>query len=322
MIVNLQILKAQLGGIQTKLNFDTVLPFVKLAERQFKNDIGPELYELLADGELEAESEELELRELAQAYLSWTAYDLAMPHLKLRVGDMGLMKSSPANTVAVTKWEYVDTREANILMSDLYLELFWELLEKVAPEVWIESESFEKRNEYFVTSAAELKKFAPWLGRNARLFDKLLPYIDQTEDERIRPLLTDEVFDDLKQKTQDPETVWDLAEKKLLKLVKKLTSMLAIEAAMPYLALVVDEKGFREVRKKDGTQEEEVAEKGPKNRLLQKIHEDARAAEEALRQYLDKNASAQQWPSYYEANVSEDDTPDEDDFSDTKSIIL
>lgn len=322
MLVNLQILKAQLGGIQTKLNFDTVLPFVKLAERQFKQEIGSELYDFLDTTAFANDSQEADLLELAQAYVAWTAYDFAFPHLKLRIGDMGMMKSTPANTIAVTKWEYVDSREANLQMAELFAELFWQQLEELRPEQWKESDAYKLRNVYFITSAAELKQHVSWLGRNSRMFQKLLPYLEDAEENYLRKEITDAVFDGLKTKLQNADAAWDTKEKALLKRIKKAVALQTVELALPYLPLTIDEKGIREIRKKDGTQEEEIAEKPYRNRLLIALRKDTRSALTQVLEYLEANATDSYWPTYYALRQSQ--LPDEDleDFTDHKSIIL
>ncbi len=313
MLVNLAILKAELGGIQTKLNFDTVVPFVKAAERQFRNSIGVELYQDLQDPDTQLE----ELGALAKSYISWTAYDMAMPHLKFRVGDMGLMKSAPQNTTSITKWEYVDSKEANLAMADFYLEQFWQELEELKPSIWTNSEAYQTRNQYFVRSATELKEHAPWLGRNARVFQKLLTYLEAAEDQ-LRLEITEGVVDGLKAKWQNPDLSRSPVEKKTIKLIQKYVSLSAIERAMPYIALAIDEDGIREVRKKDGVREEEIAEKPFRNRLLIELRKDCQMALKKLTDYLDSVATTEVFPSY--ASTIQNIEPD--NFSDSKSIIL
>src|SRR4051812_40470060 len=114
MIVDVEILKAQLGGIQANMKFTTVLPFVKMAEREFRTIVGPELYDFLNEAAFTA-IEDIdrvkleELLEITQGCISWAAYDLALPHLKIKVGDLGMVKPSPGQTGPVSKWEYADT---------------------------------------------------------------------------------------------------------------------------------------------------------------------------------------------------------------------
>jgi hypothetical protein len=299
-----------------------VLPFVKLAERQFKSEVGAELYAYLNTGSFANGSDEADLLELAQAYVAWTAYDLAFPHLKLRIGDMGMMKTTPANTIAVTKWEYVDSREANLQMAELFAELFWQQLEELRPEQWKESDAYKQRNLYFISSAAELKQYVSWLGRNSRLFQKLLPYLEDAEENYLRKEITDAVFDGLKTKLQDADSALDTQEKALLKRIKKALALQAVELAMPYLPLAIDEKGIREIRKKDGTQEEEIAEKPYRNRLLIALRKDTRSALTQVLEYLDANATDSYWASYYTLRQSQVTDDDLEDFTDHKSIIL
>ncbi|WP_143092994.1 DUF6712 family protein, partial [Arsenicibacter rosenii] len=109
-MITFEILKNQLGGIQSSLKFETVKPFARSAERWFKGEVGPELFAWLKGLTPAADTDQYDLLDLAQACMSWYAYDLAFPHLKLRVGDQGIMKTVPQNQTAVTKWEYVDSR--------------------------------------------------------------------------------------------------------------------------------------------------------------------------------------------------------------------
>jgi hypothetical protein len=120
MLINEAVLKAELGGIQASLNWKTLEPFAKIANRNFRKQIGVELYNEL----IKPNTNLTELKEIAVGVVAWQSYDLAFPHLKMKVGDLGLMKSSPQNTVAITKWEYVDSREANLQVVDKLLEDF------------------------------------------------------------------------------------------------------------------------------------------------------------------------------------------------------
>jgi hypothetical protein len=141
MLVTEALFKSELGGIQSSLAFKTVEPFLKIADRTFKQKIGIELYNTLL-----VPTEELEeLSNIARGIVSWSGFELAFPHLKMKAGDLGLMKSSPNNTVAITKWEYVDSKEAIVQMIDKLSEDFYELLEELAPQAWKESAAYKKR---------------------------------------------------------------------------------------------------------------------------------------------------------------------------------
>jgi hypothetical protein len=326
MILDLPKLKAQLGGVQGKLNFETVLPFVKIAERDFRKTVGAELYDFLNEAAF-GEEEEIdlvdleELLEITQGCIAWAAYDLAIPHLKLRVGDLGLLKTSPSQTVAVSKWEYVDTREANMVMVDLLWEFFWEKLEEIKPEVWVESDSYKRRNEYFLRSADELTEYVALVGRNRRFFSQLEKFIKRGEQLYISETITAGVFDALKVRWKNPETTLTSIEKLLVERIREALAYLTLHEAYPYLPIKVDDNGLREVRKWDGITNESTADSRYRDAQRQQLWQDAQLYLGKLRSFMDANATISQFPEYYTVNLSEP-ADDDEDFTDKSHVIL
>ena len=321
-MITQEIFKKQIGGIQTKLDARTVEPFFGFAERWFRAEIGRELFAYL-DGLTNPIGADPDLLDLAQSCVAWHAYALAFPHLKLRVGDLGLMKSSPANTIAVTKWEYVDSRDANLSMTDLALENFWRELELVRPDAWTQSSAYQERNHYFLRSATELGKVLPIVGRNYRFFQKLLPYIDRAEEFYLAPAITESLFDTLKAKWQNPSSSFSAEEKELLKRIQKALAHYAVFEAFPYVPLIVDENGIRQARQKDGTQEEEYPEPHLRNSLRRQLHHDAESYLFRVKQYLDGKASPTVFTSYYEKYLAPEVVKSEpDDFTNQSHVIL
>jgi len=315
-------LKQVLGGIQTKLNFATVEPFVKAAEWDFRTAVGKETYNWLRTGTFTADSDEAQLREFARGCVGWAAYDMALPHLKQRVGDLGMTKTSPNGTVQISKWEYVDTREANLYMVDWMWENFWTLLEELSPEVWEESPAYLARNEYFIRSAAELTKYVSLVGRNTRFFQKLLPYIDRAESNYIPQAITEEVFEELKEKFKDSTQTLDATERKIVEKIRKAVGHLALYEAYPYLPMVVDEKGLREIRRKDGLQEEELADNKYRNSQRYQLHQDGLFYITQLKDYLNSVSDASTYVPYYEAFLKPDAADEPEDFTNTPHIVL
>lgn len=322
LIENESVFKDVLGGIQTKMNFATVEPFVKAAEWKFRKTVGKDLYDWLKDTAFGADSDEAQLREFARGCIGWAAYDMALPHLKQRVGDLGMMKTTPNGTVAITKWEYVDTREANLSMVDFMWENFWALLEELSPEVWEDSSAYQERNQYFIRSAAELTKYVSLVGNNTRFFQKLLPYLHRAEQNYISRNITEAVFEELKEKFQDPAQTLDSIEKKIVEKIRWAVAHFTIYEAYPYLPLVVDENGLREVRKKDGTKEEEIADKRYRNAQRQQLYQDGQFYLAQLKEYLDSVSDASSFVAYYEAFLMPSADDEEEDFTDKPHIIL
>lgn len=316
MLVTEALFKSELGGIQSSLAFKTVEPFLKIADRTFKQKIGIELYNTLL-----VPTEELEeLSNIAKGIVSWSGFELAFPHLKMKAGDLGLMKSSPNNTVAITKWEYVDSKEAIVQMIDKLSEDFYELLEELAPQAWKESAAYKKRNRLFINSATTLGQKITLVGRNNRFFDVLTTYIQRAENTYIRPLLTPTVFLQLKEKWQNAAELTS-TEEELIELIQWALAYLSIFEAYPYLPMVVDQNGMRETRYKDGTREEEMAGDKPKNAQRQALWNDGQGFLKDIEAYLDTTATATVFSGYYTKNLIINPV-EPDDYTDKAHVML
>lgn len=314
-MVTLEILKKHIGGVQKKLNFDTVLPFVKVAEREFGRIVGVQLFDhlkTLTTGEL---------REIAEGCICWTAYDLAMPHLKISVGDLGMAKQSPTNTVAITKWEYVDTREANLAMVDLFWEFFWEELETTAPSVWTTSDTFKNRKLMFISSANELGRYVPLVGRNRRFFADLEKFITRAEDLYIADTITIQVLEDLKSKYRSGGLLTGI-EVSLIERIRYALAYLTLHEAYPYLPMLVDNEGLRQIRKKDGIREEDIAEKGWRQAQRRQLWQDSQLYLAQLRKFMDQYATISTFTEYFMANIALPSADDEEDFTHKPHVIL
>lgn len=321
MIVDVDKLKAHLGGVQAKLSFETVEGFVRVAERDFRRIVGKEMYAFL-ESFAGTDADEIDLVKSAEGCIAWAAYDLAMPHLKIKVGDMGVMKNSPQNTVSITKWEYVDLREANLTMVDIHWEFFWELLSDIAPDAWRSSEAYRKHNQQFIRSADELYRYLPLAGRNRRFFDNVSEFIRRAEQLYIGDLLTEQVFDELKEKWGDSAAELTALETKLIEKINQALAPLAIYEAYPYLPIKVDENGLREVRRWDGTTNETIASMPLRNAQRAQLWKDGQVYLAQLRKFLDHNSSETVFASYYALNIDDTDAYGDDDFTDCSHIII
>lgn len=317
-----EIIRGQLGALAAGMKAESLQGFVDHAERWFGDEVGRGFFTWLAglDG---SDPQYREILRLAHSCLAWQTYTLAFPHQKFRVGDLGMSKISPPNTVAVTKWEYVDSRDANLSMLDLSLEYFWKEVEALKPAAFTGSAAYARRNRLFVRSADELGSLLPLAGRNARFFQKIVPHIEDVEDDHLRPAMTPGVFDALKTKWQTPNAPLTYAEEKLLALARKATAYLAVYAAWPYLPLTINEGGISETRSKDGTGEEVAADPNLRTALRQQLYTDGQKRLSKLTAYLDETATATTFVDYYLKYLAAGASRLEpDDFTDKPHVIL
>ncbi|MGN7887422.1 DUF6712 family protein [Dyadobacter sp. 22481] len=315
MEITLTTLKKHIGGVQTSLKMDTVLPFVKVATRDFRKAIGAELFAALPG--LSAD-----LLESAEGCVVWAAYDKAVPHLKIRVGDLGMAKNSPANTVAITKWEYVDTREANVAMIDLFQEFFWETLEEEMPQAWTSSQAYRERNRLFLRSATELGHYAPLVGRNSRFFADLIKFVNRAENEYIAPLITRPVFRALKTRWQDAEVELTEIERELVEKIRFAAAFLTLHEAYPYLPLLVDNEGVRQIRKKDGIREEDIGEKSYRQAQRRQLWQDAQLYLSQLTEFMEEVASPTIFPEYYESKIALSSCDETEDYTHKPHVVI
>ncbi len=328
MIVSESILKSHLGGVQSKLSWGTVSPFMFQADRWFRLQVGPELYDFLKTITTTEENPDIkDLLWLAQGAIVWYGYGMAQPNLHIKSGDSGFAKFLPANHVAITKWEYVKLEENTSSMIDLNLEGFWIQLSALAPEDlpgdWVGSDAFKVRNSLFIRSATELTTFLPLAKGSVRMYEALKHYINQAEKTYIESLITTEVMDDLKKKLrEDVGFVLTADDIKLIELIGYALAPLAMYEALPYLAVLVDTEGVRMVVKTDSTRNEIEAGIGEKNRLIQKLHSDGEMCVGRIKRFLKKKASTTVYAAYYNANLETTYQGSLLDLEDTQSPIL
>jgi len=308
-------LKKHIGGVQAKFDYSTVLPFVKVATREFRKEIGSTLFDALPT--LSAE-----LIETYEGCIAWKAFGLAVPHLKLRFGDLGMVKVTGANTTAITKWEYVDTLEAITAMTDQFQEFFWEALETEKPEAWTLSPQYRERNSLFLRSASELGTYVPLVGRNHKFYGDLVKFIQRAEALYIRPALTHPAFESLKERWQDSNTLLSARELELIERIRFAAGYFALHEAYPYLALLVDSEGIRQIRKKDGIREEDIAEKPYRQAQRQQLWQDAQLYLGQLTEFMDVYSSPTFYPEYLQAKLAMSSCDEVEDYTPKSHVLL
>ena len=315
------ILKAQLGSLQAGMKPETILPFMHHAARWLADEVGPDLWTYLK-ALPPAAADTAELLRLTHSCLAWQCYTLAFPHQKFRVSDLGIMKTSPQNAIAVTKWEYADSKDANLSMLDLSLEYFWRELERLRPNAWVNSDTYKNRQTHLIRSAGEYGTLLPIAGRNYRFFQKLIPHIADAEQEVIRPALTGSVYDGLMQKWAMPRPMLSFEEEQLLGYCRRAVAYLATYEAYPYLPLNLSETGISEQRDKSGMLETVAPDANLRQGLRQQLYLDGQKRLARIRQFLDETATPTLFGGYYQTNLTPAGYQTPDDFTDKPHIIL
>lgn len=313
MELTIETYKENIGGVQSAMKIDTLRPFFEMAKRELRKRIGRDMYAYLSTVDVDQE-----FLTLCKGWASWYAHSLAFPHMKMKIGDAGMMKSSPSNTIAITKWEYADSREANLEMQDIFLELIFEYLEEVEPQAWKDSEEYAARSSRFIRTSKELQEIVPMVGKSSRFFQQLLTYISRVEELYLAELLTDEVYFDLKSRYVAKQL--EPAEKIAVNYIKQMVGHLAVYEAMPYLPIKLDEIGVRQVRRKEALGTEEIADKKVISQVRAKLYQDGELYAGRVKTFFKGLANETKYPTFY-AKWNDSDTFTQD-YSQNSHIIL
>ena len=198
------------ASINKNYHFDSLKRFVKIATAEYIIPlIGEEQYEdILAKYEAETTSgKDLKLLELLQGALAnYTLFEAA-PHINVHVSEMGIQQSyvddadtsRPATNQAVNKIELSYQKQGY-----RYADLALKYLEKNADDfpIWVASEAFTQTRDLFIRNKTEFSRFNTSLS-SLKTYQAFRPYLKNTENFKIRPVLGATEFDSLKQALQD-----------------------------------------------------------------------------------------------------------------------
>lgn len=295
-------LKEYLGGIQKTMTWATWKPFVEGAEQSYIIPaIGLELYEELVAVSATSDLQK-ELRDKLKRALAWFAYVDAMPSLITVTGDGGMVVSSVPNTVAMSKWLYVEKKKQHIDMADRYMESALAWLEFKADRfpTWKASESYTIQASQLISSASEATKFFPPIQKSRRLYLSIRDYYNNAETEYLQPVLGEEFLVDLKSRLAGSGVQLTEPEKHVLDLARKALVHFGLYMAVPYLNMNTD---FRLLSETDGIVNENVLD----NARLNVIRNDAIAKGEEnrgrLKNYLNQMATAEIFPLYFHSGL-------------------
>lgn len=301
LIYSTEVLKSQLGGIQKSLDFKTIEPFVATAERRFiVSAIGKDFFEFLCET---SDDNYATIKSLAVKATAWYAYFLALPHLRVVSGDLGVMMNQPARTTMAPKWAHVDLVASTSENADAALEDLLEEIESLpnqpAYAAWTSSAGFKANRKLIIRNATQLTEHLPVIQNRRRTFMALRFYLSKAEDSIAREVCTDTVFDALKTKYTDAPATLSNQEKRLLKLIADLVAPYALYRAIPALRLRVEGDGLYVQTIDDSMKNQTPTTYPAVDELRKELLNTYKEAETALVKYLDATATDSLFAGYY-----------------------
>lgn len=300
LINNTELLKAQIGGLQKSMDFKTIEPFVATAERRFiATAIGKDFFEYLC-GTPDAKYNTI--KGLAIKATAWYAYFLALPHLRIVSGDLGVMMNQPSRTTMAPKWAHVDllastSENADAALEDLLEEL--NSLPATGYDEWTTSNGHDANRVRIIRNATQLTQHLPVVQNRRRTYLALRFYLDKAEDTIAREVCTDVVFDALKAKYATDQDNLTTEEKRLLTLIADLIAPYALYRAIPSLRLRVEADGLYVQTIDDAMQNQSPSTYPAVDELRKDLLNTYKEAETALVKYLDATATKSLFAGYY-----------------------
>lgn len=177
------------------------------------------------------------LIEKCQAALAPLLMMQGLDVLGINVGNNGLTIYSDENTKQAFEWQKEAYRKTINHMAFRRLELLIKFLEanKATYTIWAASDEFDTLYEGFINTADDFTKQYPKLAGSRQLFHRIRPIQLEVEDERIRAILGDTLYDAIKAEINSGNI--SSANNSLLSIIKKAVAYLTMERAMQDLPL-------------------------------------------------------------------------------------
>lgn len=281
-------LKKYLSGVQYKLNYATLESFVYTGEKLLTRKLSSGVITAI-----KALDEDSQIRISAERTVAWYALVKALPHLSTRIGDMGIVKNTPQGTQPINQWEYKNLLKSGWEMVDDNLEDLYQEMEASAFEPWITPVNKIRKN-FFIKTASEMTVYMPMVNDSARLFDNLKYYVGNVERDYIGKEITPELMQALKDE-ENP----DDQQLALIEMIKAVVAPATLYEALPYLSVKVDLNGLRQTEKDDDSEQNMKYKSTVINELKKKLYDDAKAAVNLMKEYLNETASETVFTPYY-----------------------
>lgn len=226
-------IKVVLGFLDGGFTYKNLEPDIKLNTPYLIDLVGREVYDKIADHITSPVTDPVEEKErLDDALLCARTYVLSMAYLDfapdndIKHSNSGRSFSTQENEKIPWQWQVENSNSSIKRRAFRALDKLMATLDSSGWNEWTASDQFKRANDIFLKNTLEFDKVYP-IDRSGQLYYRLVPFMEDFELDRIKPLLTPTVFDALKAK-EDPNE----EEKKLIGYIQKAVAYLSLGKAM------------------------------------------------------------------------------------------
>lgn len=273
--------------LSASINFNSIKPTLRVVETNHLIPfLGKELYNALNDAYTAAADEttlsadqKLLLDQCRCVIGPMLCYHYA-PKAEVKLSDAGAQRLETSTNKTAYQNQVVNFREQNLREAEMATELLLQFLEdnKTLYPDWQASDAFKDYRSLFIKSGGEFDK----------LFSSSTPYRNywamrskmlDVEENNIRTLVGDTIYNNLKTKDQDPAGTFTSKEEDLIKKLKRVIAYLTVSFSIPFLNVRIDGNGITVMSASGRAQNDEMAKRGAANeKALDLIIEKSEAA--------------------------------------------
>ncbi|WP_201980356.1 DUF6712 family protein [Hymenobacter rubidus] len=235
-----------------------------------------------------------------------------LPLAQVQVSDSGVHISSTGDKKTAFQWQVNELRAAWVRKGFNFLERALDVLDQhlddASVATWATSEAGTRSHQYFVNTAAQFSAHYN-IGRSRLVYLALLPTLAKVERFSLEPVLGLDFYLELKEQVKDRDVTVD--NQQLLDLfVRPALTNLTVAKAVPEIGLSLNGSALElNVYRFDDT-ERQQSDSRPGAPLVDLLQQKVRAAVEdghvylqRLRAYLNANASATRFATYFTSAV-------------------
>jgi hypothetical protein len=299
--------------VDTSFNYETVLPYLEKAERVYLLPVlGAEQLLQLYDysegsgsGSGGSASAYDKLFKLACTALCNLGFYEAWPLLDLRITDAGFVVTSSQNFVPASQYRVEQAKLAVKRLGFNGLDEMLLFLEENADtfEDWKDSAAYTVHKETFFGTAVKFNQYFG-IGESRYLFNRLVPFIVEIQEDVIEAILTKPLYDELKDLFAENDVDGDYLT--LLKKVQRTVAYCAVHKALPQLVGTFEDFGVRIYETKGGTTANyiDTTKQSDSNFsvLLAHLEQQSRMYTQKLQEYLEANADL--FPEYVKKDIT------------------
>ena len=293
--------RAHLTSLRKDYDFDTLRPFLKQAEEGILVDLlGQTTYSALLETTLTEVQQKL--REMAEVVVVWHGYLSAFVSLTYNVSNSGVNRSTPKDTEILRRWEIDAILGDAAVKADQAIERMMAYLEAQAADFgsWTSSPEYLANYAFFIPNAQILGEALPEAKSTYRLFLVLKNYFNRVERQTVKVLMGP-LYEGFKMKFRNLTALSD-AEKEALLYAREYVAAQTMVDALPFLRVQFAADGVRLVQTIYNIHDEIPVNMADLEALRNELRGRANQARDDLRGYLNQNASATVFPSYFSSS--------------------